>query len=331
MTRFGAYAVLIVVVILFGSSATCRQIRVTVPESTRSIMMDGLIDDGFRAPVEPPDILEGRIIYQNACAGCHGSGQIEFGIGMEASSPVPGSHAPRDIYQLITWGHSLEPDPDVQFTGRMFELRNDHPAFPASLMNSERWAVSMYVYSGDLDPGGEPENGEWVAGWRDRLEDGENRTSSSELYSTLCAPCHGILGYGNGPLAGDLIPNPRNFRDTAWLASQSDRYIFETIRTGKIDVPGSGVPDESLDWTGMPWWGDYLAPEDMFRLTRYIRHWGYVLREPDDGSIERMVIEPSGEWDSKIPPDSNTWTWEGIQAILPDAPDESPIWMLENR
>ncbi len=321
MRRFAAYVILILAAILFASTASCWQVRVRVPDESTKALAERLTSRDSRSPSEPAHILWGRDIYRDACGACHGDGRVRLGIGSTEAHP-PSAHSPRDIHQIITWGRPVALPSELAYSGRIYDLQKDHPAFPAQLTEGERWAVAMYVYSGVLDPGSELSGETWLDAWRSRLEDRGDELPVSETYGKFCAACHGVSGYGNGPLAGDLIPPPGNLRDTAWLAGQSDKYIFETIRDGKIGYPGESDEEEAASlsdwqaWTGMPWWGDYLNNDEVAALTRYVRSWGYGLEMPPE--------RPSGTTDGiRIQPDSNPWSRSEIQQLFPDAPTDS--------
>lgn len=54
-----------------------------------------------------------------------------------------------------------------------------------------------------------------------------------------CAPCHGITGGGDGRLASQFDPRPRNFRCTETIKGVPDGQLFWIIRFGS---PGTSMP-----------------------------------------------------------------------------------------
>lgn len=80
----------------------------------------------------------------------------------------------------------------------------------------------------------------------------------AEQYKLLCARCHGTEGRGNGPIADNLLPMPRDFGNAKyfrWLPeSRSRRAILE------------GVPG-----TAMPPFGKLLNEEQAGALFDYVR------------------------------------------------------------
>ncbi len=88
-----------------------------------------------------------------------------------------------------------------------------------------------------------------------------NRRAGEDLYHELlqpaCVDCHGERGEGNGPLASQFDPRPRNFA------------CRQTV---------NGVPDGQLHWiiengspaTAMPSFG-FLSDEEIWQLVIYLR------------------------------------------------------------
>ena len=56
------------------------------------------------------------------------------------------------------------------------------------------------------------------------------------FFVQTCALCHGADGTGNGPMAAQLNPKPRNYTDANWQLSISDDEIKQIIVLG-----GQGV------------------------------------------------------------------------------------------
>ena len=173
MTRVAAYVVLILFAIILASTAPSWQARTSVrgdsvPEL--AVRLGGRMD---RGPTSPVSITEGREIFTASCAGCHGSGNLTFGM-------APLDSSPRDIYQAITWGRSLGAPDDLDCTGVPTEPAKDHPVYPVALSESERWAVSIYVHglwlpSADITSDGSPQ-----------------QETGPALYERLCLNCQRV-------------------------------------------------------------------------------------------------------------------------------------------
>lgn len=60
----------------------------------------------------------------------------------------------------------------------------------------------------------------------------ESAAAPQRILPGYCARCHGSQGRGDGPLAVNLTPRPRDFSDASWQASVSDERIAEVITKG---------------------------------------------------------------------------------------------------
>ncbi len=314
MTRVAAYVVLILLAFIFASTAPAWQTNVRLERDISSMLVERLANPDPRSPVSPVQLAIGDRIYSSACAACHGrinegwSGLGPHGLG------EPSENSPQDIHQIITWGHPTRLPVGLQYSGKEFEFEKDHPAFPASLTDTERWAVAIYMNSAGLHPEDDSIDRFWVDEWLGIVRPQHDpETLGPALFQRLCATCHGTMGHGNGPLANDLLPHPRDFHDTAWLANQSDMYLFYAITNGK-----DGLSDGEQSWTGMPAWGEYLDLLSLLRLTAYVRSFSYSIDTPPEDQTDEHEF---------IGPDASEWTWSEIRSRIPGAPDTPPEWM----
>jgi mono/diheme cytochrome c family protein len=88
-----------------------------------------------------------------------------------------------------------------------------------------------------------------------------NRKAGQKLYHRIsnpaCATCHGKEGEGNGPLADQFDPRPRNFACAATIDGIPDGQLHWIIKNGS---PG----------TAMPPFG-YFSDEEIWQLVLYLR------------------------------------------------------------
>lgn len=74
-----------------------------------------------------------------------------------------------------------------------------------------------------------------------------------------CSGCHGRKADGKGPNSLDILPRPRNLRNTAFVNGVDDRRVFDSILYG-------------VQGTAMPPWIDYgLTPNDVGNIVNFIR------------------------------------------------------------
>ncbi len=62
-------------------------------------------------------------------------------------------------------------------------------------------------------------------------------TGVQALYESNCASCHGLMGYGDGPMAKGMEPPPGNFHDMSRQHSRSIYDLYNTISLGVPDTP----------------------------------------------------------------------------------------------
>lgn len=86
----------------------------------------------------------------------------------------------------------------------------------------------------------------------------ESIARGQELYSTICASCHGPTGAGDGPVGLTLNPRPADLTQHAIPGVHPDSQLFEWITTG---FPGSR----------MPAFKTALSDTDRWHLVNFIR------------------------------------------------------------
>ena len=88
-----------------------------------------------------------------------------------------------------------------------------------------------------------------------------NRRAGRELYEEAlqpaCADCHGKKGEGNGPLASQFDPRPRNFACAETINGIPDGQLYWIVKNGS---PGTAMP---------PF--DFLEDEEIWQLVLHLR------------------------------------------------------------
>ena len=64
-----------------------------------------------------------------------------------------------------------------------------------------------------------------------------NMAGVQALYESHCASCHGIMGYGDGPLAKGMEPPPGDFHDMSRQYTRSIYDLYNTITLGVPETP----------------------------------------------------------------------------------------------
>ena len=93
--------------------------------------------------------------------------------------------------------------------------------------------------------------------WISAQDLGGNPDNGEVIYKEQCLRCHGRLGDGNGPDAGDLIVRPTSFH-TARSREKSDFELLVAISNGVLFSP-------------MHSWRDRLSQQQMADTINYIR------------------------------------------------------------
>lgn len=231
--------------------------RSTIPDSIMPAFR--FTEDEFRAMTTylvaqktPPPAMSAADAYKTLCSRCHG----EKGDG----------HGPIAIY--------LDPYPrDLTKAGFMNSKTLDRlkssiksgvagtsmPAWSRALNDQQVDGVLDYVLATytkekrrDLKPAKVPEANPVAMS-------PASMTRGEKIFVERCSGCHGRKADGKGPNSLDILPRPRNLRNTWFVDSVNDRRMFESILYG-------------VQGTAMPPWIDYgLSQNDVGDLVNFIR------------------------------------------------------------
>jgi high-affinity iron transporter len=163
-------------------------------------------------PNSPIDLANGRAIYENSCASCHGMRGLGDGPAAAALNPKPpaiGSaqemhdRSPALLYRIMSVG--VAGTPMVGFAGQ--------------LTPNQRWNVVSYLMS--------------LHSSSAQIAEGEG------IFAQSCTQCHGVLGNGDAPLTRSLSRLPPEIGSFAWQAERSDAQLAAVTRDG---MPGTPMP-----------------------------------------------------------------------------------------
>jgi len=121
----------------------------------------------------------------------------------------------------------------------------------------------MLVGAGALTAGGfqayatlNNPSGEGPIGNNPISPDASSVSAGSVLYQQFCSTCHGVEGYGDGPLAVGLDPPPSDL--FVHIPQHGDNVLYQMVQEG---IPGSAMPP----------FKDALEREDIWHLVNYLR------------------------------------------------------------
>jgi len=105
-----------------------------------------------------------------------------------------------------------------------------------------------------------------VASTPDSIRHGE------QIFLQRCTGCHGRKEDGKGPNSVDILPHPRNLRNSFFVDSIDDHRLFDSILYG-------------VQGTAMPAWIDYgLSKNDVGDIVNFIRS---INQKPGSGNYAR--------------------------------------------
>jgi mono/diheme cytochrome c family protein len=257
-------------------------------------------------PSSPQLLAEGKQLYAQQCAACHGA--TGRGDGEAAYLLYP---KPRDFvaanYRLVSTWDRVPTDQDLFDTVTRGMPGSAMPSW-GHLTNAQRWAVVYYVKSlaekplsvkPSKAPAPDGSGGEGIiAAPKEPPYDAAAKARALELYTEACASCHGATARGDGAQeqkdAEGYPTRPRDLTTGVFKGSPDPLSLYRHIVAG---IPGSPMP--MSDWA----YGD-----DAWHLVHYVRSLS------SDTQRERVEMKKFS-----------------IQAVrvksIPDHP-ESGIWRL---
>jgi len=265
----------------------------------------GLLPICPSARLSAQDTAQGRIVYEQWCAACHGSSGI--GDGPAASYMLP---RPRDftaaLYQIRTTASGQLPtDADLEHVLDQGLPGTAMPGWETQLSARERRDVIAYIKGFSAffaDTTQRPQVLEFTGapGVND-----EGLRVGRQFYDSIgCVKCHGLAGRGDGPSAPTLFDDtgPRfpiraadltqgwNFNGGSTAAD-----VYRRLRTG-------------IDGTPMPSFSDlidqqFLTDEQLWRVAQYVRS-----LSPEDAPRPVEVIEVVEVVTLPTSPDDSAWS-----------------------
>jgi mono/diheme cytochrome c family protein len=218
---------------LNGSNDKLTSAQVT---SSRDIVM----------PDDDPSVPDGKAVWNRLasnpelnCASCHGTGG-------EGGAKASVNFTDKEFMRKLKPVEQFE----TVWLGKTKDGKNSHPAVHGVVSNRDAWDLVFYVRSLAVAP----------------LTDKEVLDVSA-VFGSNCAVCHGTKGYGDGPLAHSLEPQPANFQRFDRFYDREDDVLWDHIANG-------------IKWEGMP---NFLDKEDkaknvkfdkeyIWKLVQYVRH-----------------------------------------------------------
>ena len=200
----------------------------------------------------PPRFTAPAETFQALCARCHG--EKGDGKGITALYLDP---APRDLTKAAfmnskpgdRFAHSIEegvPGTSMPAWGKVLSQQQARAVLEYALATFTREPARV------LKPHNVPATNPVAAS-------GESIAHGEQIFVQRCAGCHGRKADGKGPNSLDIVPRPRNLRNSAFVNALTDQRLFDSILYG-------------VQGTAMPAWIDYgLSQKDVGDIINFIR------------------------------------------------------------
>lgn len=199
-----------------------------------------------------PELKSAPDNFNTLCARCHG--QNGDGRGMIALYLDP---APRDLTKVAF----MNSKPEDRFVTSILEgvPGTSMPSWKNLLSETQARELLNYINQNfvreprrEVKPHNVPEQNPVPLS-------NESVARGAGIYQQRCTGCHGVKADGKGPNSLDILPRPRNLRNSWFINTTQDRRLFDSILYG-------------VQGTAMPAWIDYgLSTKDVGDLINYIR------------------------------------------------------------
>ena len=209
--------VLLSIAIIFGCQSKVKIGQPPPPLLQTALETKGAIPADLPTAGLLPSELEGKQIFNNHCATCHGvdgrgKGNRELDLAQEAKMRKAKL---TDLFRKVS------------------ASAGPHAGMSEKLSVLDRWSAIMYLRTFYThSPLGDVE--------------------FERKFGRNCATCHGTRGHGDGPISHGLVPKPANFTNLERMFDDSDEEIFKVISQGAYpsamppwqDVEGMTDPKE---------------------------------------------------------------------------------------
>jgi sulfur oxidation c-type cytochrome SoxX len=205
---------------------------------------------GRKSPV--PAGLTGAALYKEACQRCHG--EKGDGLGPIALYLDP---SPRDLTKTAF----MNSKPRERFRKAIAEgvAGTSMPPWGKAMTGAQVDSVLDYVETTFVKTKRQAVKGRKVPESNPVAMSKVSAERGEKTFVARCGGCHGRKGDGKGPNSLDILPRPRNLRNSLFVAAVDDRRMFESILYG-------------VQGTAMPPWIDYgLTQGDVGDLVNFIR------------------------------------------------------------
>jgi mono/diheme cytochrome c family protein len=220
------------------------------------------------------DVLdEGKTIYTRECLVCHGvagKGDGPYGEGLQPPPP--------DFSDSTAYGTMQNPSyTDSDYFWRISEGLpwSAMPAWKLQYSEEDRWKLVHYIRVNFTQTQSRPVMSALQVPPQEiylsqTVPESASFERGKQLHLTMCAPCHGLSGQGDGWDGDYLDVKPASFSDPR-LQGMSDGELFASVTFG---APNSA----------MPTWAEFLLESQRWDAIKYVQE-AFILGRPSMPSL----------------------------------------------
>ncbi|MBI2952732.1 MAG: c-type cytochrome [Chloroflexi bacterium] len=186
------------------------------------------------ALIGPEKASQGRDLYINSCAGCHGEGGNKVAGANLRSPEFLGARSDEALQRQISQGNTRGMPAWGQASGGPLS-----PAEIKSLVDYLRGVAETSPPAGDAPPAPPAQAGDSVV------------ARGKDIFTKSCTVCHGA--------ARDLLPSAK-LADASWLQQRGDAAMAQSIANGKGAMPAWGKEK-----------GGQLSQDDIAAVLAYLK------------------------------------------------------------
>jgi cytochrome c oxidase cbb3-type subunit 2 len=210
------------------------------------------------------DVHQGKVVYEQYCALCHGEQGDGKGHYSEDTTPVPRDFRQGTFKWRSTPSGSLPTDADLEKVLVNGLFGTSMSSFSTSLTHRQRLDVIAYIKT--FSPRFATEKPEApITIPPEPPYTAESVTRGEAVYQKFnCAQCHGDAGHGDGPSADDLKDDwgngivPYDFTEGHVKCGNNGSDIYRVFIAG-------------LNGTPMPSFADSISPAEAWDLVHFIQ------------------------------------------------------------
>jgi mono/diheme cytochrome c family protein len=258
--------------------------------------------------VTPQFIEQGKAVYGQNCAACHGLKGDGNGDAAAFLLPKPRNFVEAKYRLRSTPTGQLPTDVDLFRAVSLGMPGTPMPPWKHSLSENDRWALVEYIktFSPRFSDPNETKTTLGALGTPPPKSEATIAEGKALFTKWACISCHGESGHGDGPSAPTLVDDrqikikPRDFaRPSLFKSGYSTKDIARAVLTGFNGTPMAGFHGQ-------------MPETDAWKLAYYVESFARPESSslPGPASQNFLAREQLGEPDVRIKVTERAWTYD---------------------